>query len=29
MLPEVKSQAFMEEIGMDVRESHADVAASF
>ncbi|UFH58441.1 4Fe-4S dicluster domain-containing protein [Sulfurovum mangrovi] len=29
MLPSVKSQAFMEEIGMDVREAHADVAASF
>lgn len=29
MLPSVKSQAFMEAIGMDLRESHADVAASF
>lgn len=29
MLPEVKEQPFMEEIGMDVRESHANVADSF
>ncbi len=26
MLPEVKAQPFMEEIGMDLRESHANVA---
>jgi ferredoxin len=29
MLPEVKAQPFMEEIGMDVRENHANVADSF
>jgi ferredoxin len=29
MLPSVKSQEFMEEIGMDVREAHANVADSF
>jgi hypothetical protein len=25
MLPEVKAQPFMEEVGMDLRESHANV----
>jgi ferredoxin len=29
MLPSVKEQKFMEEIGMDVREAHANVADSF
>lgn len=29
MLPSVKSQEFMAEIGMDVREAHANVADSF
>jgi len=29
MYPSVKEQAFMEEIGMDVREAHANVADSF
>lgn len=29
MLPTVSAKEFMEEIGMDVRESHADVALSF
>ena len=29
MLPGVKAMPFMEEIGMDVRESRADVSASF
>ena len=29
MLPSVKSQAYMEEIGMDLRESHANVSDSF
>ncbi|HHH37048.1 MAG TPA: 4Fe-4S dicluster domain-containing protein [Epsilonproteobacteria bacterium] len=29
MLPSVKSQSFIEEIGMDLRESHAAVADSF
>ena len=28
MLPSVKSQEFIEEIGMDLRESHANVAGS-
>jgi hypothetical protein len=29
MLPTVKEQAFIDEIGMDVREAHANVADSF
>jgi len=29
MLPSVKAQAFMEEIGMDVREGHVNVMDSF
>jgi len=29
MLPTVKEQAFMDEIGMDVREAHANVSDSF
>ena len=29
MLPSVKAQPFMEEIGMDVREAHANVSDSF
>ena len=29
MLPSVKEQKFMDEIGMDVREAHANVADSF
>ena len=28
MLPSVKAQAYMDEIGMDLRESHANVAGS-